>query len=326
MKLVVLCKYDRNATVLMQHLAGHETQLVKDRSSLAAALVDADVLLLSNAGLAFRFVDEAVLAAAPRLRLVQLFGVGWDALDLDAATRRGIPVASVPGANNMSVAEIALFLLFAVAKKARLMERAWREGRLGVPEGVELCGKTLCIVGFGRIGLMVAVRARALGMNVVVVNRSANWAMAKAVGAQAAYGVDELPEALRQADAVLLTVPLDEATRGMMNAATLAAMPPGSFLVNVARGAVVERAALAAALDSGHLAGYGTDVWWEEPARPDDPLLQRDDVFFAPHIGGATAEAMALQGRIIRENLDRVAGGLPPRHLVNARVSRDAGR
>lgn len=319
MNVAILCKYGPVSEALLRYLKDHETRLVNDKPALVQSVPDADVLVMSNGGFPFRFVDGDVFASAPRLRLVQLFGVMWDALDLGVATERGIPVANVPGANSLGVAEIALFLVFALAKRARSIEQAWREQRLGRPEGVQLCGKTLCIVGFGHIGCAVAIRARAMGMNVVVVNRTPNWAMARAVGALEAYGVDDLEAALRQSQVVLLAVPLNDATIGLIDSRMLAAMPKGSFLVNVARGPVVDREALWTALEAGHLGGYGADVWWEEPAHPSDPLLQRDDVFFTPHIGGATREALESAACAVRENIERVARGLPPHNVVNGR-------
>ncbi len=322
MRIAYLSGYGTIPEENRRHLAGHDLRLVADKPSLMRALPEADVLVMSNGGLPFRFVDGEALDTGTALRLIQLRGVTWDALDLDAATRRGIPVANVPGGNSISVAELALFLMFAVAKRARLIERTWRERKLGGPQGVDLCGKRLCIVGFGRIGLTVAVRARSLGMDVVVVNRSPNRAMARAAGASAAYGIEELETALRGSHFVLLSLPLNESTIGLMDARMLAAMPRGSYLINVSRGPVVARQALEAALDAGHLAGYGTDVWWQEPAPPDDPLLQRDDVFHTPHMGAATAETRELASRMAAENVARVERGLPPLHVVNGILRR----
>jgi phosphoglycerate dehydrogenase-like enzyme len=272
--------------------------VVWDRSEpLAAALRDAHVLLPSNAVL-----DRAAIEAPRDLLLIQQPAVGTDAIDLVAARARGVPVCNAPGTNPPSVAEAALFLILALARRLRRAERAFAEARIGVPLGVALCEKTLLVVGMGQSGSRLARAAEALGMRVL--------------GARSSTPRSELLALCTQADVVSVHCPLGPATRGMFDAEAFAAMKPGAFLVNCARGPIVERAALEHALKSGRLGGAGLDVYWEEPWNPSDALFQRDDVVTLPHIAGSTEEAFGHIADIVAENVRRVAAGEPLLHRV----------
>src|SRR5512134_909136 len=208
------------------------------RSPLASVVGEVEVLLPSNAVIA-----PEVIAAAPRLRLIQQPAAGTDRIDRAAAAARDIPICNAPGTNHVAVAEATLFLLLAVARRAPLAARAFADRQIGVPLGIELAGKTLGVIGMGRAGTAVAERARGLGMTVLTLGRSAT------AGERTAF--------FAASDAITIHCPLTPETRGMLDAAAFAAMRPGALVVNVARGGVIDRAALAAALAGDRLGGVG---------------------------------------------------------------------
>lgn len=264
---------------------------------LAEQVAAADVILPSNAGL-----DAATLAAATRVVLVMQPAVGTDGIDLAAAKARGVPVCNVPGANAASVAEAALLLILALARRLPEAARAFREGRVGSPVGIELRGRTLGIIGLGQSGSALAAAARGLGMKVEGVRSSSTPA--------------DLHALLASSDVVSIHCPLTPATRGMFDRATFERMKRGAFLVNCARGAIVDRDAALEALVAGRLGGFGIDAHWREPWDPDDPLYRRDDVVTLPHVGGTTEESFGRIADAVVENVRRVARGEPLLHRV----------
>jgi phosphoglycerate dehydrogenase-like enzyme len=269
-----------------------------DRSvPLTASLADIDVLLPSNATL-----TADVIAAAPRLRLIQQPAAGAENIPLDAAHARGIPVCTAPGTNHIAVAEHALLLLLSLARRAPRAARAFDAREVGAPLGIELAGRTLGIVGMGRSGTALAERARALGMTVHGIGRSAT--------------IDERHQLFGACDAISLHCPLDAATRGMIDAAAFAAMRPGALLVNVSRGGVIDRAALVAALATDRLGGVALDVHWIEPPDPADPLYTDPRVVAYPHVAGSTEEAYARITDVIVGNVARLIAGEPLLHRV----------
>lgn len=269
-----------------------------DRAApLATVVGDAEVLLPSNAA-----ISAEVIAAAPRLRLIQQPAAGTERIDRAAAAARAIPICNAPGTNHVAVAEAALFLLLAIARRAPLAARAFADRQIGVPLGIELAGKVLGVIGMGRAGTAVAERARGLGMTVIELGRGAT------AGDRAAF--------FAAADAITIHCPLTPDTRGLVDAAAFAAMRPGALVVNVARGAVIDRAALAAALAGDRLGGVGLDVHWDEPADPGDPIYADPRVVALPHIGGSTVEAFGRIADVVIDNLGRLARGEPLRHRV----------
>jgi phosphoglycerate dehydrogenase-like enzyme len=269
-----------------------------DRTSpLASVVADVEVLLPSDAA-----ITPDVIAAAPRLRLIQQPAAGTEWIDRAAAAARDIPICNTPGTNHVAVAEAAVFLLLALARRAPLAARAFAARQIGVPAGIELTGKTLGVIGMGRAGTAVAERARGLGMTVIEVGRTATPAERTAVFAAS--------------DAITIHCPLTPQTLGMLDAAAFAAMRPGVLVVNVARGAVIDRAALVAALAKGRLGGVGLDVHWDEPADPADPIYSDPRVVALPHIGGSTVEAFGRITDIVIDNLRRLSRGEPLRHQV----------
>jgi phosphoglycerate dehydrogenase-like enzyme len=267
------------------------------RSPLASVVGEVEVLLPSNAVIA-----PEVIAAAPRLRLIQQPAAGTDRIDRAAAAARDIPICNAPGTNHVAVAEATLFLLLAVARRAPLAARAFADRQIGVPLGIELAGKTLGVIGMGRVGTAVAERARGLGMTVITLGRSAT------AGERTAF--------FAASDAITIHCPLTPETRGMLDAAAFAAMRPGALVVNVARGGVIDRAALAAALAGDRLGGVGLDVHWDEPADPADPIYADPRVVALPHIGGSTIEAFGRIADVVIDNLRRLTRGEPLRHRV----------
>jgi phosphoglycerate dehydrogenase-like enzyme len=263
---------------------------------LASAPVD--VILPSNGR-----VDAAVIAAAgPRLRLIQQPAAGVDGIDLAAAAARGVPVCNAPGANTTAVAECALLLLLLCARRWPVARARFEAGVIGAPLGVELAGSRLVVVGGGRTGSALASRARALGMAVTV------------LGSATTRG--ELHAALATADAVSLHCPLTPSTRGLLDADALAALPAHAIVVNAARGPIVDRAALEAALARGHLGGVGLDVFWHEPWDPGDPLFAHPKVVTLPHVGGTTTAAFAAVADVVADNVARLRRGEPLLHRV----------
>jgi len=258
-----------------------------DRSGpLTEAVAGIEVLLPSNAP-----ITAEVIAAAGSLRLIQQPAAGTERIDRAAAAARGIPVCNAPATNHVAVAEAALFLLLALARRAPAARAAFADRQIGVPLGIELAGRTLGIVGMGRTGSALADRARGLGMTVLPIGRG------------------ELLATLPRCHALSLHCPLDAATRGMIDAAAFAALPPGALVVNCARGGVIDRDALVAALATGRLGGVGLDVHWEEPADPADPLYADPRVLALPHIGGSTEEAFARIVDVVVDNVGRLARG-----------------
>jgi D-3-phosphoglycerate dehydrogenase len=237
--------------------------------------------------------DAALLEHARKLRVIGRAGVGVDNIDLDAATRRGIAVMNTPGANAVAVAEHTLAMMLAMARHlcradALMHAGKWEKKSL---QGTELCGKTLGIIGLGRIGLEVARRARAFGMVPVAHDPFVSVAVAKEQG----IGVAELDELYATADYIALHVGLTPQTAGMINRASIAKMKKGVRLVNCARGELVNEADLIEALKQGQVAAAALDVFNEEPLK-NSPLQTMENVVLTPHIGGATHEAQEAVG------------------------------
>jgi len=257
---------------------------------LAHEVATVDVLLPSNG-----HVDAAVLAAAPRLVLIQQPAAGIDGIDLAAAAARGIPVCNAPGANQIAVAEATILLLLLLARRWPLAHAAFHRAEIGMPLGVELSGQRLAVIGTGRTGAAVAERARALGMIVT--------------GVDSRTTRGELHAILAASDAVTLHCPLTPATRGLIDAEALAALPAHALLVNVARGPVIDRVALDAALARGHLGGVGLDVYWQEPWDPADPLYVHPKVVALPHVAGSTTASFARIAEVVADNVRRSKRG-----------------
>jgi phosphoglycerate dehydrogenase-like enzyme len=250
-----------------------------------AALPQADAFIAGG-----ELVTAELIALAPRLRVIARTGVGYDAVDVAAATARQIPVVITPGTNQESVAEQAFALMLALSRNVVNNCVSIRSGGWDRTMVQPLRSKTLGLVGLGRIGRAMATRALAFGMTVVAFDPIAADADFEARHGIRRLSLDEL---LGSADVVSLHLPLTDETRGLINRATLARMRPGSYLINTARGGLVVEADLAESLTSGHLAGAGLDVLNAEPPEPGNPLLGLPNVVLSPHMGGLDVKSMA---------------------------------
>ena len=302
---------------LRQHgcaLIEHQLHRAMSEGALCELVPEADGLI---GGL--EPVTERVFAQAPRLRVVCAPGVGYDHIDVDAATRRGIAVCICAGSNNQAVAEHAFGLLLGLARQICAADRAVREGGWPRLTGPELWGKTLGIVGLGRVGKSAALIGRGFGMRVLATD--VEWDTTFATAHQVSYV--SLPRLLAEADVVSLHCPLTPETRGLIDDAALARMKPTAYLINTARGPIVDEAALVRALREGRIAGAGLDVFDLEPL-PRNPYVDLPNVLLTSHIAGATHEALERSLELALLNVVQVLHGRAPVCQVN-RIDRPDG-
>src|SRR5919197_3567145 len=264
--------------------------------------------------------DQAVMNRATALRVIARTGIGYDGVDVVAATARGIAVCNTPDGPTISTVEHAVMLILMVAKQVKRAEAALAngtsDGYYTRHEGMELAGKLLGLVGFGRIARRVAGIAEAIGMRVIALDPYVD----PATFPSTIRRVETLDDLLPVADVVSVHVPLTDASRGMFGARRFAAMKPGAVFVNTARGDLVDQAALLEALDAGRLSGAGLDVTTPEPLPAGHPLLGRDDVVITPHVASATADSKVRTLRAAFEQAMAVVRGERPEHLVNPEV------
>jgi len=283
--------------------AGLEVEIVPDPTAVdvAAKAADADAIIARTSP-----ISAALVAAAPRLRIVARYGVGYDNIDVPALTRRRIPLATIGDVNAVPVAEQTFALPLALSRRGIAYDAAARDHRWKLRDSLtilELAAKTIAIIGLGRIGKAVAKRCLAFDMKVVAVDPAVSTPTMAALGVRR---VASLREALGKADIVTLHLPLQDATRNLLGAAEFAAMKPGSVLINAARGGIVDEAALAAALRNGALAGAGVDVLAQEPPPAEHPAArsrQRGDL--APHRRPHRGMRDPLVARLRRERAGR---------------------
>jgi len=261
-------------------------------------------------------IDSSVIEAADRLQVIARYGVGVDRVDVEAASRKGIVVANTPGANSVAVAELAIALMLALGRRICQADQATRSGEWPRYSGVGLRGKTVGLVGFGAIGREVASRVKAFGCRVVVAD--------PCVGSDCAgtYGVQLVPleELLALSDFVSLHASLNPSTSGMVDRPFLMGMKQGAFIVNTARGELIDEEALREALEKGRLAGAALDCFRKEPPAPDHPLLRLPQVIATPHTGSHTDEATNAMGWMSLKACLAVLKGERPDHVVNPEV------
>lgn len=286
---------------------------------LEAQVADAEVVLIRDVP-----VPAAVIDAAPRLKLIQRPGHHIVGVDVDHAGKRGIYVSRFPsqamGSPARDVAEHAFFLLLAVAKRYPGSVETLRQRKVGLPKTTRVNGKTLALVGVGNTGRELALLAKGFGMRVVAVKRTPDADMAKELGLDRLVTTEHLHDILAQADFVSVHLPHDPKTVGFLGDAEFAAMKPGAFLINIARGPMVKKSALHDALVSGRLAGAGLDVYWNEPVDPEDPLLSLPNVVATPHIAGDTVDVEQRIAELTAENIRLVSRGEQPRYVVGVDV------
>src|ERR1700704_4570224 len=309
MKVIVADKISARGVQLLKEQPGWNVVLTT-KDNLVAEIADAQALIVRSA----TKVTADLLDKAPNLRCVGRAGVGVDNIDLDAATKRGIIVMSTPGGNAVSVAEHTFALMLSLARQVPRLDKAIHEGRWekSSAAGMELSGKTLGLIGLGRIGSEGAMRAEAFDMRILGYDPYISEAAAKE------FSVELVPldRLLAESDFVSLHTALSPATQNLINAKTLAQMKSGARLINAARGELIDEAALADALKSGKLAGAALDVFVEEPPK-NSPLTGLPNVIATPHVAGSTTEAQEEVGTQVAVQVrDYLAEGII-RNAVN---------
>ena len=281
------------------------------RPELLAIIDQYDALIVRSA----TKVDAALIAAGTRLRVIGRAGTGVDNIDVESATRHGIVVVNAPASNSVAVAELAIGLILSSARHlpqahAHVAAGGWSRAKF---MGREVRGKTLGLIGFGRIGAEVARRARALEMDVIAYDPIVSTERAQQLGVTLA-AVDDV---LAQSDYVSLHVPLVDSTRHLINAARLKLMKPGAVIINAARGGVIDEQALAEAIAAGQIAGAALDAFEKEPP-VHSPLLGDPRIITIPHLGASTVEAQAMTGVDVAQGVLDALDGRSPRYAVNA--------
>ena len=265
------------------------------------------------------WISPRVMQNAPKLKVVSAGGVGYDHIDVPEANRRGIAVAICAGVNNHSVAELAFGMMISLSRSIGVYDGALRQGVWSpydtIRNGQELWGKTLGIVGLGRVGRSTALLAKAFGMRILATDIA--WDLTFA----GEHGISYVPldRLLADSDYVTLHCPLGTSTRDLIDEAAIELMKPSAFLINTARGPIVKEAALVNALSAGRIAGAGLDVFRVEP-HPDNPYLEFPNVVLTPHIGGTTKEAAERSIYLSLVNVTNVFNGMEPHCQVNLSV------
>jgi D-3-phosphoglycerate dehydrogenase len=319
--------------VMLPHTMGQQgIDLIKAREDIETVIYQAGIsqgdllpLLTDCSGIALSGTPyrQTEMDASAAMQVVARIGVGYDAVEVPALTARGVPLMVAGTANSTSVAEQAFHLMIALAKKNAALDRLVKDGRWADRHGglpMELSGKTVLIVGFGRIGTRSARRCVGFDMTVLIYDPYVDAGMVIAAGCEP---VSDLDTALPRADFVSIHCPKNPETVGLFNATRLGRMKKGAFIVNTARGGIVDEAALYAALTSGHLAGAGLDVFEEEPTPANNDLLTLDNVIASPHMAGVTVEAVAAMAVTTARNILSVLDGDPNRdNVINKEVLR----
>ncbi|MGD9991314.1 phosphoglycerate dehydrogenase [Pseudonocardia sp.] len=289
-----------------------------DRPALLSAVADADALLVRSA----TKVDAEVLAASTRLKVVARAGVGLDNVDVPAATARGVMVVNAPTSNIVSAAEHAIALLFAAARHIPPADAALRQGqwKRSAYTGVELNGKTVGIVGLGKIGQLVAQRLAAFGVTLIAYDPY----VAPARAAQLGIELASLDDVLRRADVISIHLPKTPETLGLIGKDQLAVTKKGVIIVNAARGGLIDEVALAEAVRSGHVGGAGIDVYVTEPTTS-SPLFELENIVVTPHLGASTDEAQDRAGTDVAKSVQLALAGEFVPDAVNVQIDGAVG-
>jgi D-3-phosphoglycerate dehydrogenase / 2-oxoglutarate reductase len=317
--------------VMVPHTMGAEgVDLLKARDDIETIIYSATIrqaellpMLGEIAGIALSGTPyrQTEMQASPAMQVVARIGVGYDAVEVPALTARRVPLMVAGTANSTSVAEQAFQLMISLAKQHEALDKLVREGRWGDRHAglpMEISGKTIVIVGFGRIGTRLARRCQAFDMQVLIYDPYVDPATVRAAGCEP---VADLDDALTRADFVSIHCPKNTETVGMFNASRLAKMKRSAYLVNTARGGIIDERALHAALTAGQIAAAGLDVFETEPAPQDNPLLKLGNVVASPHMAGVTTEAVAAMAMQTAKNILSVLDGAPIReNVINKEV------
>ncbi len=299
-------------------LDGAGFEIVRERGPLP----ESRMLELAGQFDAFICGDDAITRqvltkSLPRLRVISKYGIGLDKIDVKAATEFGIPVLFTPGVNHTTVAEHCFMLLLALEKNFLFSTDATRRGDWKRKTGHELYEKTIGIIGLGRIGKEVAIRARAFGMQVIAYDLYWDEAFASRLSVRRAASLDEI---YANSDYITLHTNLTPETRDMICTASIAKMRKGVIILNCARGEIVKTSDMVAALDSGQVGGYGTDVLDVEPPPPDHPLPRHPNCIVTPHVGSRTYESVVRQASAAVTNLLNILSGKPPLAQANPEI------
>jgi D-3-phosphoglycerate dehydrogenase len=300
----------------LQRLAAYgtvqlHTTRAADRDELFRRVAPAEVIINVRA---YTALDDEALAHAPRLKLISILGTGTDNVDLEAASRRGISVTNTPGVGAPSVAELTIGLMLGLVRAIPISDARLRQGTWQHIEGPELAGKTLGLLGLGAIGQYVARLGHGLGMRVIAWSYSPDPQRAERLGVE----LVERDDIFRRADVVSVHLRNTPEVRGIVGARELALMKPSAYLINTARGALVDESALAAALGAQQIAGAALDVYTEEPLPPErNPFRELSNVVLTPHIGAVTREANTRSRAMPVDNIIAYLEG-HPQHVVNS--------
>lgn len=257
-------------------------------------------------------IDRTALNTADCLKVISRYGVGYDRIDLNAAREKGIIVTNTPGANSVSVAELTIGLLLSLARQIPESIQSVRQGKWPRTSGISLRGKTVGILGLGAIGKCVAVRLKRFDCRIIAFDPNVDDEFVAKLGVE----VVSMDEVISQADFLTLHLPVVPETRGLVNAEFLNKMKKGSFLLNTARGELVNENDLLAAIQSNHIAGAALDVFSQEPPSIDNPLIQMPNVLVTPHSGAQSDDATNAMGRMAMEDCLAVLRGLDPLYRV----------
>jgi D-3-phosphoglycerate dehydrogenase / 2-oxoglutarate reductase len=318
-KVLIVGRFHDDGMQLFEARPDVATELIDgaDEAETVARIQDADGVTIRTTPLPAHVLDRA-----ERLKVVSRHGVGYDNVDLAALTRRKIPLAIAADANATAVAEHTLYFMLALAKQGLRYDRAVRESRWSERDDlgpVDLLGRRVLILGFGRIGREVAKRCAAFGMAVMVYDP---YVQANVIESAGDYrSVPDFEAALPETDVLTVHMPLGANSRGLIGAAELAALPRHAFVINAARGGIIDETALHAALTSGTIAGAALDVFDQEPPPSDHPLFALPNVILSPHNAGLSKEAairMAIS--TARNALAGIDGKLDPAMVVNRKV------
>lgn len=291
----------------------HKVLSAEEEDVLIKNLRGVDALLLRPG-----IISKRVIDATDRLKIIAVHGAGVDQVDIQAATAKGVFVTNVPGGNANAVAELTFGLILSVIRGISRADRLVREGKWEEARflGTELRGKTMGIIGLGRIGSRVAKIAKAFGMKILTYDPYISQERVGKVGVTSV----NLETLLKESDVVTIHVPLTEETMGMIGKRELKLMKRSAILINMARGAIVDEVALYEGLKKGIIAGAALDVLKEEPPSPNNPIFQLENVVITPHMGGSSTRALKIIARVAAEDIAKVLRGEPPKNLVNTDV------
>lgn len=292
----------------------HNLKVFDHEAPLADQLANADVVV----DLGGSATTREMLHAAPHARLWQCMATGLDHFDLDYWRLQGMPVANTPGPfSAVALAECAFMLMLMLARRYPEARQNFDSRVMNVPMGTELDGKALALIGFGASGRQVAKRARSFGMRVAAIDvRQITPEEAQEFELDRIGGLSDIDSIISDAAYVSLHVPLDSSTSHLLNRSRIELMRPSAYVINVARGALIDEVALQEALIANRIAGAGLDVFSHEPPDPENPIYSLPNVIVTPHIAGSTRETSRRRAQCAADNVDRIAQGLEPQFLV----------